>query len=224
GTVPGRGLYGVYAPEGSRVGELDEEMVYESRVGETFVLGATTWRIEEITRDRVVVTPAPGEPGKMPFWHGDGLGRPVELGRAIGAFLRDVDSWDDARLADECSLDELAVRNLRSFLAEQRDVTGVVPNDREIVVERFRDELGDCRAGDPARARRCGSSASGRPTCSRSRRSTARSRSCSRPTASACATSSTCPPWSSSCVTFGRGACASCRSTPFGRRRSRPRS
>src|SRR5207237_10903045 len=106
GTIPDRGLYGVFTPEGNRVGELDEEMVYESRVGETFVLGASTWRIEEITRDRVVVTPAPGQPGKMPFWHGDGLGRPYELGRAIGAFLREVDGWSDERLAEECSLDE----------------------------------------------------------------------------------------------------------------------
>ncbi|MBV9410327.1 MAG: DEAD/DEAH box helicase, partial [Acidimicrobiia bacterium] len=145
GTIPDRGLYGVFTPEGNRVGELDEEMVYESRVGETFVLGATTWRIEEITRDRVVVTPAPGEPGKMPFWHGDGLGRPYELGRALGEFLREVDDWPDDRLAEECSLDERAVRNLRAYLAEEREVTGALPTDRQIVVERFRDELGDWR-------------------------------------------------------------------------------
>ena len=145
GTIPDRGLYGVFTPEGTRVGELDEEMVYESRVGETFLLGASTWRIEEITRDRVVVTPAPGEPGKMPFWHGDGLGRPYELGRAIGAFLGEVDGWPDERLAEECSLDERAVRNLRAYLAEEREVTGAVPTDRQIVIERFRDELGDWR-------------------------------------------------------------------------------
>ncbi|MGI8777961.1 MAG: Lhr family helicase [Acidimicrobiales bacterium] len=151
GTIPDRGLYGVFTPaaegtgHGNRVGELDEEMVYESRVGETFVLGASTWRIQEITRDRVVVTPAPGEPGKMPFWHGDGVGRPAELGRAIGAFLREVDGWSDERLADECSLDPLALRNLRAYLAEERSVTGVLPTDRQIVVERFRDELGDWR-------------------------------------------------------------------------------
>ncbi|HEX2192201.1 MAG TPA: DEAD/DEAH box helicase [Acidimicrobiales bacterium] len=145
GTIPDRGLYGVFTPEGTRVGELDEEMVYESRVGETFVLGASTWRIEEITRDRVVVTPAPGEPGKMPFWHGDGVGRPAELGRAIGAFLREVDDWPDDRLAEECSLDPLALRNLRAYLAEERSVTGVLPTDRQVVVERFRDELGDWR-------------------------------------------------------------------------------
>src|SRR5207245_10088370 len=123
-TIPHSGRYGVFTLEGNRVGELDEEMVYESRVGETFVLGASTWRIEEITRDRVVVTPAPGEPGKMPFWHGDGLGRPYELGRAIGAFLREVDTLSDERLAEECSLDERAVRNLRAYLDEERSVTG----------------------------------------------------------------------------------------------------
>ncbi len=146
GTIPDRGLYGVFTPEGNRVGELDEEMVYESRVGETFLLGATTWRIEEITRDRVVVTPAPGQPGKMPFWHGDGLGRPAELGRAIGAFLRVVDGWSDQKLVDECSLDPLALSNLRAYLAEERLATGgALPTDRQIVVERFRDELGDWR-------------------------------------------------------------------------------
>jgi ATP-dependent Lhr-like helicase len=121
-------------------------MVYESRVGETFLLGATTWRIQEITRDRVVVTPAPGEPGKMPFWHGDGPGRPAELGRAIGAFLREVGEWPDERLAVDCSLDELAISNLRSYLDEERQVTGgSLPTDRQLVVERFRDELGDWR-------------------------------------------------------------------------------
>jgi len=152
GTIPDRGLYGVFTPgdggsaHGTRVGELDEEMVYESRVGETFVLGASTWRIEEITRDRVIVTPAPGQPGKMPFWHGDGLGRPAELGRAIGAFLRDVDNWSDERLAMDCSLDPLALGNLRAYLAEERAATGgVLPTDRQVVVERFRDELGDWR-------------------------------------------------------------------------------
>ncbi len=146
GTIPDRGLFGVFTPEGGRVGEVDEEFVYESRPGETFVLGASTWRIQDITRDRVVVTPAPGEPGKMPFWHGDSVGRPAELGRAIGQFLREVGSWPDERLADECSLDPLAVRNLRSYLAEEAAVTGgALPTDRQIVVERFRDELGDWR-------------------------------------------------------------------------------
>ncbi|HEX3393596.1 MAG TPA: DEAD/DEAH box helicase [Acidimicrobiales bacterium] len=151
GTIPDRGLFGVFTPGpegtggGHRVGELDEEMVYESRVGETFVLGASTWRIQEITRDRVLVTPAPGEPGKMPFWHGDGVGRPAELGRAIGAFLGEVEGWSDERLAEDCSLDPLALSNLRAYLAEERSATGVLPTDRQLVVERFRDELGDWR-------------------------------------------------------------------------------
>src|SRR4051812_31847194 len=102
GTIPDRGLFGVFTPEGGRVGELDEEMVYECRAGETFLLGATTWRIEEITRDRVIVTPAPGEPGKMPFWHGDAIGRPYELGQAVGEFLRQVDTWTDEELRARC--------------------------------------------------------------------------------------------------------------------------
>jgi len=155
GTIPDRGLYGVFLPGddagrgGRRVGELDEEMVYESRVGETFLLGASTWRIEEIKPDRVIVTPAPGEPGKMPFWHGDAVGRPIELGRAIGAFLRELEPMKPeaavARLRHDHALDELAARNLVAYLAEQREVTGVLPTDRTIVVERFRDELGDWR-------------------------------------------------------------------------------
>ena len=148
GTIPDRGLFGVFTPEGHRVGELDEEMVYESRAGETFLLGATTWRIQEITRDRVVVTPAPGLPGKMPFWHGDQIGRPFELGRAVGAFVREVaaDDWSDERLAAECGLDERAISNLRAYLEDELQATGgVLPTDRQIVVERFRDELGDWR-------------------------------------------------------------------------------
>jgi len=155
GTIPDRGLYGVFLPGddagrgGRRVGELDEEMVYESRVGETFLLGASSWRIEDIRPDRVIVTPAPGEPGKMPFWHGDAVGRPIELGRAIGAFLREMEPMEPAaalaRLRSDHSLDELAATNLVAYLAEQREVTGVLPTDRTIVVERFRDELGDWR-------------------------------------------------------------------------------
>jgi ATP-dependent Lhr-like helicase len=146
GTIPDRGLYGVFTPEGSRVGEFDEEMVYESRVGENILLGATTWRVEEITRDRVVVTPAPGQPGKVPFWRGDAVGRPYELGRALGEFLREFDSWTDSRLREECGLDDLAILNLRSYLDEEREATGgVLPTDRQIVIERFRDELGDWR-------------------------------------------------------------------------------
>jgi ATP-dependent helicase Lhr and Lhr-like helicase len=152
GTIPDRGLYGVFLPDGARVGELDEEMVHESRPGETFVLGASTWRIEDITHDRVVVTPAPGEPGKLPFWHGDGPGRPFELGRAIGGFLREVRTRADsdrdaevARLQAEHDLDAWAAGNLVAYLEEQVAATGTLPDDRTVVVERFRDELGDWR-------------------------------------------------------------------------------
>ncbi len=234
GTIPDRGLYAVFTTDGSRVGELDEEMVYEARVGETFLLGASTWRIAEITFDRVVVTPAPGEPGKMPFWHGDGPGRPLELGRAVGAFIRtigdalptdleshlmqleaeaersavmarrgDVESTSSPRRAGESlsptatpgperpasqssrgtektggkqqetqregasvrasskaaaptarlveqlqrenCLDSSAAVNVLRYLDAQRAATGAVPDDRTIVVERFRDEIGDWR-------------------------------------------------------------------------------
>ncbi|MEZ5253880.1 MAG: DEAD/DEAH box helicase [Microthrixaceae bacterium] len=149
GTIPDRGLFGVFLPDGTRVGELDEEMVYESRPGETFLLGATTWRIEDITFERVVVTPAPGLPGKMPFWHGDGPGRPVELGRAVGRFTREIRSIDrDAarrRLHEEHFCDDLAAENLLTYLDEQVAATTAVPDDRTIVVERFRDEIGDWR-------------------------------------------------------------------------------
>ncbi len=145
GTIPDRGLYGVHLPDGRRVGELDEEMVYEARPGQTFLLGATTWRIEEITRDRVIVTPAPGAPGAVPFWKGDGIGRPAELGRAIGAFAREAVSKDPVELAAECDLDRLAAENLVAYLREQQAATRVVPSDETIVVERFRDEIGDWR-------------------------------------------------------------------------------
>mgnify|MGYP000153249910 CR=1 FL=1 len=150
GTIPDRGLFGVFLPDGTRVGELDEEMVYESRAGETFLLGASTWRIEEITFERVIVTPAPGVPGKMPFWHGDGPGRPLELGRAIGAFTREIRDRTKhpdpiATLRDDHGLDDRASTNLVAFLDEQAEATGVVPDDRTIVVERFRDEIGDWR-------------------------------------------------------------------------------
>ncbi len=144
GTIPDRGLYTVVTPEGTKVGELDEEMVFESRVGETFLLGASTWRIEDITPDRVVVTPAPGIPGKMPFWHGDKLGRPFELGRAIGEFVRLAETFDDATMKDRYFLDALAAKNLRAYIDEEREATGnVLPTDRQLVVQRFRDELGD---------------------------------------------------------------------------------
>jgi ATP-dependent Lhr-like helicase len=153
GTIPDRGLYGVHlGPTGPKVGELDEEMVAESRKGETFILGATTWRIEEITRDRVIVSPAPGEPGKMPFWRADGPGRPVELGKTLGAFCRELDgrlvedpAAAQAWLRSEYRLDAFAADNLMRYLADQRAQANSVPSDRTITIERFRDELGDVR-------------------------------------------------------------------------------
>ena len=145
GTIPDRGLYGVHLPDGRRVGELDEEMVYEARAGQTFLLGATTWRIEEITRDRVIVTPAPGVPGAVPFWRGDGIGRPAELGRAIGEFAREAVNSDAGTLAKEYDLDKLAAENLLTYLKEQQAATRVIPSDESIVVEKFRDEIGDWR-------------------------------------------------------------------------------
>jgi ATP-dependent Lhr-like helicase len=145
GTIPDRGLFGVHLPDGRRVGELDEEMVYEARPGQTFLLGASSWRIEEITRDRVIVTPAPGVPGAVPFWKGDGVGRPAELGKAIGEFSRWAVDREPEELAEQYDLDERAAVNLVSFLREQREMTRVVPSDRTIVVERFRDEIGDWR-------------------------------------------------------------------------------
>ena len=145
GTIPDRGLFSVNLPDGRRVGELDEEMVYEARPGQVFLLGASGWRIEEITRDRVVVTPAPGVPGAVPFWKGDGVGRPRELGEAIGAFARWAVDQDARTLADGYDLDSRAAHNLLAFLREQQDATRVVPSDRTIVVERFRDEIGDWR-------------------------------------------------------------------------------
>jgi len=151
GTIPDRGLYGVFlAGEGTgrRVGELDEEMVYESRVGDVFTLGTSTWRIEDITHDRVVVTPAPGVPARLPFWKGDTLGRPAELGRAVGAFVREVAGLapDVARERVRVSgLDEWAADNLLTYLREQQEAIGRLPHDRQIVVERFRDEIGDWR-------------------------------------------------------------------------------
>ncbi len=154
GTIPDRGLFGVFLagadPKkgGGRVGELDEEMVYESRVGDVFTLGTTSWRIEDITRDRVLVSPAPGVPGRLPFWKGDQLGRPLELGRALGAFLREIGGQDPRRARDRLAsagLDTWAADNVLAYLDEQRRACGHVPDDRTIVVERFRDELGDWR-------------------------------------------------------------------------------
>ncbi|MEX2547271.1 MAG: DEAD/DEAH box helicase [Chloroflexota bacterium] len=174
GTIPDRGLFGVYLVDdaesdgsrattrarsarsgGRRVGELDEEMVYEAREGEVILLGASAWRIEQITHDRVLVSPAPGEPGKIPFWKGDGPGRPIELGRSLGEFTRTIhDEATDGsrgrkraekRLRDDHKLDSLAAGNLLDYLAEEQATTGVLPTDRTIVLQRFRDELGDWR-------------------------------------------------------------------------------
>ncbi|MEJ7797225.1 MAG: helicase-related protein, partial [Solirubrobacteraceae bacterium] len=145
GTIPDRGLFSVTLPDGRRVGELDEEMVYEARAGQTFLLGASTWRIEEIGRDRVIVTPAPGAPGAVPFWRGDGVGRPMQLGRAIGAFSRWAVEQDAQTLQADYDLDAYAARNLLDFLLEQQAATRVIPSDRTIVIERFRDEIGDWR-------------------------------------------------------------------------------
>ncbi len=174
GTIPDRGLFPVYLsadvrPDeagpgtrataarsgGRRVGELDEEMVYESREGDVVLLGASAWRIEAIEHDRVLVTPAPGQPGKVPFWKGDGVGRPVELGRALGAFTRET--WQvlaagsagreaaTRRLVEHHDLDDLAAANVLGYLEEEQAATGALPTDRTIVLQRFRDELGDWR-------------------------------------------------------------------------------
>jgi len=151
GTIPDRGLFGVFLASGEgpgrRVGELDEEMVYESRVGDVFALGSSSWRIADITHDRVLVLPAPGLPGRLPFWKGDTLGRPAELGVAHGAFVREV-GGSGAAAADRLrtiGLDDNAASNLIGYLAEQQQATGVLPDEKTLVLERFRDELGDWR-------------------------------------------------------------------------------
>ncbi|MFJ4222867.1 DEAD/DEAH box helicase [Microbacterium sp. NPDC089695] len=151
GTIPDRGLFGVFVAgesTGARVGELDEEMVYESRVGDVFTLGTTSWRIAEITHDRVNVIPAYGQPGKVPFWHGDGIGRPFELGEALGKFSREVSSAAPEKAAQrliDAGLDEQARTNLMAHLTEQREATGTLPTDRTLTVERGHDEVGDWR-------------------------------------------------------------------------------
>ncbi|MGH3095685.1 MAG: ATP-dependent helicase [Streptosporangiales bacterium] len=150
GTIPDRGLFGVFlvGERGSRVGELDEEMVYESRVGDVFTLGSTSWRIEDITHDRVLVSPAPGRGGRLPFWKGDAPGRPAEMGRALGAFTRELSRLESGAARDRLAaagLDDWAAGNLLTYLDEQRQATGHLPDDRTIVVERFHDELGDWR-------------------------------------------------------------------------------
>ncbi|HEV3405895.1 MAG TPA: helicase-related protein, partial [Candidatus Dormibacteraeota bacterium] len=150
GTIPDRGLFSVnLVDDGRRVGELDEEMVYETRVGETFVLGASTWRIVDITPSQVIVTPAPGEPGKIAFWKADSPSRPVELGAALGKMVRELRAVDREaaakRLRERAGFDDLAIKNLLAYLDDQAAATGAVPDDRTIVVERFRDEIGDWR-------------------------------------------------------------------------------
>lgn len=150
GTIPDRGLFPVILVGGGKVGELDEEMVFESRPGDTFILGASTWKIDEISVDRVLVQPAPGAPSaRMPFWHGDSPGRPLELGRAVGEFVRTVGDLDDAGaralLREEYSLDDWAANNLIDFFNDERRLTGILPTDRNIVIQRFRDEIGDWR-------------------------------------------------------------------------------
>ena len=152
GTIPDRGLFGVFlagATRGARVGELDEEMVFESRTGDTVILGASTWRIEEINHDRVLVSPAPGEPGKMPFWHGDRAGRPAEFGQRIGEMTRELAALPRpvayTKLVEEHSLDALAAENLLRYIEDQAAATGQVPSDQHILIERCRDELGDWR-------------------------------------------------------------------------------
>ena len=153
GTIPDRGLFTVMTPGGadgvgSRVGELDEEMVYESRVGDAIMLGTSSWRVEDITHDRVIVTPAPGVPARLPFWKGEQVGRPLELGRAVGAFVREMTALSDEEARERATgagLDEWAADNLLAYLREQREATRHVPSDRVILVERFRDELGDWR-------------------------------------------------------------------------------
>jgi ATP-dependent Lhr-like helicase len=158
GTIPDRGLFGVFLvgdgnasgrhAAGRRVGELDEEMVYETRVGDVFTLGTTSWRVEQITHDQVLVSPAPGTPGRLPFWKGDSPARPPELGRAFGAFVREVGSLSPDRATVRlrgAGLDEFAANNLIGYLREQSAATGALPTDRTIVFERFRDELGDWR-------------------------------------------------------------------------------
>ena len=157
GTIPDRGLFGVFLAGGQRdrsgrhsrrVGELDEEMVYESRVGDVFVLGASSWRIEDITADQVLVSPAPGQPGRLPFWHGDAPGRPAELGRAIGEYCRELGAASPETATERLrrdGLDDLAAANLIRYLATQREAAGYLPDDKTLVMERFRDELGDWR-------------------------------------------------------------------------------
>jgi ATP-dependent helicase Lhr and Lhr-like helicase len=143
GTIPDRGLYTVNLADRTRLGELDEEFVHESRVGDVFQLGSSTWRINTIEHDRVIVTPAPGAPARMPFWHGEFMARSIELSRRVGALRREssVSQASDEEFAAEHECDVSSATTLRSYVAEQRAATGVVPDDRTFVVEHFRDEV-----------------------------------------------------------------------------------
>ena len=195
GTIPDRGLFGVHLVDGGGRRELDEEMVYEARQGQTFMLGASTWRIEEITRDRVLVSRRPA-PGAVPFWKGEGVGRPFELGEKIGRASRRAAALSDERPRApprRVPLDPRAAQNLLTFLREQAAATGVVPSDRAIVVERFRDEIGDWRVciltpsaaactprGGWRSARACATRSASRP--SRSGRTTGSRSTCPRRT------------------------------------------
>jgi len=147
GTIPDRGLYSVNLPDRTRLGELDEEFVHESRVGDVFQLGSATWRIASIEHDRVIVIPAPGAPARMPFWHGEFMTRSVDLSRRVGRLRRELGAaaLDDTALAAAYCCDEASIRNLRTYVAEQRASTGVVPDDQTLVVEHFRDEMGAVR-------------------------------------------------------------------------------
>ena len=185
GTIPDRGLFGVFmvgdaGRRGARVGELDEEMVYESRVGDVFALGATSWRIQEITHDRVLVSPAFGEPGRLPFWKGDGIGRPAELGAAIGGFIGELAAAEASDALDRCRArgsTSARAANLVAFIADQRDGDRVVPDATNLVVERFRDELGDWRVVLHSPVRHAGARAVGArhraPACANGSASTA---------------------------------------------------
>lgn len=151
GTIPDRGYYGVYIDgTDTKLGEMDEEFVYESRVGDVFLLGTSSWRIKAVEHDRITVTKAAGQLPKMPFWKGEGLGRPFDLGQRLGAFTRTLvdrlnDPMLDKWLQEECCLSPQAATNLVRYLQDQMEQTGTVPTDRQLVVELFPDELGDQR-------------------------------------------------------------------------------
>ena len=146
GTIPDRGLYTVNLPDRTRLGELDEEFVHESRMGDVFQLGSSTWRIAAIEHDRVVVTPAPGTPARMPFWHGEYMARSLMLSHRVGALRRQLASApSEEELRDQYGCDAATANSLIKYIAAQRAATGIVPDDRNIVIEQFRDETGAVR-------------------------------------------------------------------------------